>query len=1158
MFFNKEKLYRNKYICVGLHNIALAILLVIGPFIAKSQLVVDNASPNNDPTFLVQNVLLSTGVIATNVTFNGSGAIPTGADADMIGYFNGSSSNLNIPEGVILNTGNINDAPGPNDSPSDGTDNFTNGDPDLNQLSGVTTYNASVLEFDFETVTDGISFRYVFASEEYNEYVCSGFNDVFGFFISGPGISGPFSNNAENIALIPSSGVYVGINTVNNGTVGMNGSAGGCGGPGDPGLNNTVYFVDNEALGGQSIQYDGFTTVLTAQTTLLPCEVYHIKMAVADAGDGIFDSGVFLEAASFGAVGIQIQVGQVGAPIASVVEGCDSMLFHFSRPGNTNLPLTIYFNITGSATNGVDYDLFPDSIVIPAGSSFFDFYLNAFIDGIPEGLEEIIITIPANLTNNTCIDDVPSTATVTIINTNPLILTASNDTTICPGDIVPLFTNVSGGIGPYSYSWSPTTNLSCTTCPNPVASPTNPTTYTVTVTDDCGTAILTEDITINVGGIIVEPTNNLFSTEGCQDASFTFTRVGPTTNPETIYFTISGTATNGVDYNLIVDSVVIPAGQSSVVITISPVMDGISEPNESVIITTIPDTSGFCSSPNPSTTTIFIMNVEPLAIVASNDTLMCGGVSATLTSSASGGVLPYSYIWNDISGTLGTTQNLFITPTITTTYTVTVSDTCGNPVATEDITVTVTNPPPTIQSLVDTAYEGCRDAMFSVFRSDSSSGQIILHFSISGTAINGVDYLGIIDSIVIPAGETSADIIIAALSDGNSEGEETIIITLPRDSTDSVCYVIPFSDTVYIKNIDPISITAQNQNICPGDTITLEGSANGGVGPLQYYWSTGANGTSTVVSPGDSTTYSLTVTDTCGNWQIKDDIIVDVGKVHGSIMSSGVKAYEGCKNTSFTFYLPIELTYDYTINYTIGGSATMISDFDSISSSVIIPAGMLTATVDIESIYDSTAEGSENVILTIIPGNNDTLCPHIFTSSIDILNVDPISVEALGDTLMCNFDVLISSIASGGYGPISYNWSSNAGNASNVFVKPTYTATYTITVSDSCQTSVASDSVIIEVDCEYLFHIPNTFTPNGDGINEVFNAKWKGMKTYKMHIFNRWGDLIFTTDNPDLGWDGRANEGERPSEQEVYVYLFETTDFLDIPHEYVGKIILIR
>src|SRR5690606_3893211 len=98
-------------------------------------------------------------------------------------------------------------------------------DPDLAQLiSPITVNDCAVLEFDFVPNGDTLKFNFAFASEEYNEYVCGTVNDVFGFFISGPGINGPFTNNAENIALIPGTDVPVSINTLNNGTVGANGS----------------------------------------------------------------------------------------------------------------------------------------------------------------------------------------------------------------------------------------------------------------------------------------------------------------------------------------------------------------------------------------------------------------------------------------------------------------------------------------------------------------------------------------------------------------------------------------------------------------------------------------------------------------------------------------------------------------------------------------------------------------------------------------------------------------------------------------------------------------------------------------------------------------------------------------------------------------------
>ena len=123
---------------------------------------------------------------------------------------------------MILST-----AVGPNDQGGAGDDllGFSGGDADLDQLAGVSTYDAAVLEFDFIPASDTLTFDYVFGSEEYNEYVCGTVNDAFGFFLSGPGIAGPYTNGAENIALVPGTTTQVSINTVNNGTVGSSGSA---------------------------------------------------------------------------------------------------------------------------------------------------------------------------------------------------------------------------------------------------------------------------------------------------------------------------------------------------------------------------------------------------------------------------------------------------------------------------------------------------------------------------------------------------------------------------------------------------------------------------------------------------------------------------------------------------------------------------------------------------------------------------------------------------------------------------------------------------------------------------------------------------------------------------------------------------------------------
>lgn len=247
-----------------------------------SQLTVSNTMT---PQQLVQNVLLGPGVSVSNVTFTGA--------PNAIGEFNGTASNVGLPSGVLITTGDIIYAPGPNVTDAGGTDNLFAGDATMDILAGQLTYDASILEFDFVPLTDTVTFRYVFGSEEYPEFVNQGFNDVFGFFLSGPGINGPYPGNAINIALIPSTTVPVAIDNVNDGYSGF------CTSPLPGPCMYCAYYVNN--CGGVTVEYDGFTTAITATAIVQHCNTYHIRLAIADAGDGIYDSGVFLEAGSFSA-----------------------------------------------------------------------------------------------------------------------------------------------------------------------------------------------------------------------------------------------------------------------------------------------------------------------------------------------------------------------------------------------------------------------------------------------------------------------------------------------------------------------------------------------------------------------------------------------------------------------------------------------------------------------------------------------------------------------------------------------------------------------------------------------------------------------------------------------------------------------------------------
>lgn len=243
--------------------------------------------------FLVQDILIGQGILVGNVTSRGA--------PYAIALFTDSSAQVGIKEGILLSTGNVYYSIGPNKSPRSGWASNTPGDEDLNKITRGKTYDAAVLEFDFIASSEMLSFNFVFASEEYQEYVGSKFNDVFGFFLTGP--------NADhvNLATLPDGKTPITINSVNH-------------------EKGKMYYVDNPYYNTSDpfiwdvrkrkvvknkkylkkvdpprydVQFDGFTVVLQARYTVFPDEIYHIKMAIADVSDGILDSGVFLEAGSF-------------------------------------------------------------------------------------------------------------------------------------------------------------------------------------------------------------------------------------------------------------------------------------------------------------------------------------------------------------------------------------------------------------------------------------------------------------------------------------------------------------------------------------------------------------------------------------------------------------------------------------------------------------------------------------------------------------------------------------------------------------------------------------------------------------------------------------------------------------------------------------------
>ncbi len=299
------------------------------------------------------NKLIGSGISIMNATLT----CPSSA----YGTFSGSTS-LSFDSGIVLTNGLASalsggyGAFGPQSNFAS-TNLGTAGDAQLTALCGYPTYDACILEFDFKPTGDTVKFNYVFGSEEYGCCICTSVNDVFGFFISGPGYSTPY-----NMARVPGTSIPVCINSVNC----SSGSACTAMGSGSP---FCTYYVNNSS--GTSITYYGMTVTMTAMAAVTPCDTYHLKLGIADASDHIYDSGVFLKAGSFNSTGTHLlPVGldpadtTVGAQFTA--RGCAPGQFIFTRASAGPSPLTVHFNIGGTAINGYDYTMIADSITIPA------------------------------------------------------------------------------------------------------------------------------------------------------------------------------------------------------------------------------------------------------------------------------------------------------------------------------------------------------------------------------------------------------------------------------------------------------------------------------------------------------------------------------------------------------------------------------------------------------------------------------------------------------------------------------------------------------------------------------------------------------------------------------------------------------------------------
>lgn len=432
-------------------------------------------------TNLIQDTLINGCIQVSNITVNNNGAY---------GYFRKGASQFPFKSGIILSTGAISNAQGPNNSTSMGSTINSGSDPDLVTIASGTINDATVIQFDFIPATNSVLFRYIFGSEEFPEFANTYYNDVFGFFLSGPGISGPYSNGAINIATLPNN-QPVTINNVHNFNYYIAAPNSGSSSPG--------------SYGG-AVQYDGNTIILTAFAYVQACETYHIKLAVGDRYDSNYDSGVFLEAGSFvsGESISIVNTSQVGGA-GDLWEGCENYYVinrEEGSDGSDELTIDIMIMPSSTATESVDFTPFPSSITIPPGQMSDTIFYSAFNDGLEEGHETIIVSF-----YTACPCGNMSTAvydTIWIYDAEFIKGGIQDMETFFCGVDAPSSLNLVGecNIDPnVGYLWSTGETTSTITVPTQTGS----TTYYLTMTDVCGNEVY-DSVTIRISDIQLEST----------------------------------------------------------------------------------------------------------------------------------------------------------------------------------------------------------------------------------------------------------------------------------------------------------------------------------------------------------------------------------------------------------------------------------------------------------------------------------------------------------------------------------------------------------------------------------------------------------------------------------------------------------------------------
>jgi gliding motility-associated-like protein len=1068
------------------------------------------ATTNTNGNQLAQ-ALAGNGVTISNVVFTG----PAGS----AGIFNATNSNLGMNSGIVLTTGSDTMVQGPNNHNAQGYDHLAAGNSLLNGLANDITYDACVLEFDMNILSDSVEFKYIFGSEEYPEWVTASYNDAFAFFISGPGINGQ-----ENIALVPGTTNPVTIHNINanNNSQYYHANGDGYTAP----FNSTGYYV----------QYDGLTTLLTAKKKgLQPCNTYHLKLMIADAGDGIYDSGVFLQANSLTSnfVSIDDSAGTniPNAPIAA--EGCSNASIRFRLQNPVAQNTVVHYLIGGSAVNGVDYTAIPDSIVIPAGSTSAAITIAPIQDGITENIESVTVKL-----YSACSSTPYDSARVFISDSSFLTLSAGADQSICAGDQAQLTATGAGYI-----NWAAAASLTANGT-SATAAPLATTNYIAT--SQVGTCTLQDAVRVTV-------TSAPFSVNAGNDITACS---GATVQ---LNATVTGNTVNGNAFTY----TWAPAASLSANNIANPTTTATSSANYIIQVA-----SGNCKATDTVAVNIGNGNVTATATATSETCFGYNNGSATVTAN---GTSPLTFHWSNNA----TTQS--ITGLAGGNYQVTITDNTGCS-ATTAVSVATT-----------TAIHFSNPTITPVKCYGDANGMVNL--TAAGGAGN-FTYVWSNGNNGATAGNLSANTAYTiSATDANACVADTTIM-LPAPAQINV--------TVAATNVScGLGGTGNTVNPNAGRDGAARASANGGTAPYTFVWNTNVPATTADITNLTAGTYNVTVADAnncsaSGSTSITEPqpmsiTAASLAPACGNNATGTINA--NCTGGTGTHFFALAFN-NTTIasnnmgafsNLTAGDYVISVTDANNCVKTANLNLAAATADEFTINTTGVSCHGGDNGTITVIPVNvlnqpytyvldngtsqalneftkvnggthnlhitsnggcvTDTTVTIAEPAAAVLAIVPGDTTMELGGTLQLNTSLSAFNTDSA----VLYNWSANEGMSCadcanpvvNTYAKSTEYSV-TVTYNGSCK-AVATAKVDVKGNNVAPF-VPNAFTPNGDGNNDVFMVFGQGISKIDMQIFNRWGERVFQSNNQYDGWDGTF-KGQLQN-TDVFVYQVTAT-YLD-------------